>query len=428
MGSFDITCCISDLTIGVGDKVRVLLLTENPYDDSTSVSNLHDVWFPRTFPVEAVYDDYGRVREAKPEFMTELWRDGFKRDLVESGWGDNLCHDVPVSKKMDFEYTMDACFEGRVKVVRDVGLKSPEPGSLLRKKAPSGVPTRKRLEKLLMANDAPIASRGMCDKGYIVSGVRHGEVRIRWSGTGESWDQDEKYLTKILPLMGEYATMIRTGRHGTRAEMIVCVKPGNKDFYGYLPKSKNKPLLVKSAMIREDVWQGLCDFGMGLDYGQNKVSRKTILDMGREYWKSCLKAAKAYVPYLKDEDPIDRLNHILYLGAHADKCPQAYYVGKDVIPFTVGLGSHFAAFLNKALTEKVSDDEVEYFIQMMSEFTIVMSNLYPIRYWWRPTYSAGPQWGEWRAHERALSLFRSIADREANEQERQDSDEDETED
>lgn len=416
MGSFDVTCCISDLTIGVGDKVRVLLLTENPYEESTNACTLTDMWFPRTFPVEAVYDDYGRANEAKPKFMTDLWQEGFKRDLVVRGWGDNLCHDVPTSKTMDYEYTMDACYEGRIKVLRDTGS-----GLGNHTKIPNGVPTRKRIEKILTANDMPVSSKGMGQKGYVVNGVRYGEVRIRWEGSGDTWGQDEKFLTNIQPFLNEYAAMVRAGKSGTRAEMVVCVKPGNEEFYGYSKKRSDKPLLVKSAMIREDVWQGLCDQGMELDYGKKRASRDDIIKMGHDHWEECLKRADNYKTLWskigkdisgKDEDAVDQLGHTLYLMANRDN-PHGYMISKDTIPYVIALGTHYAIFLDKAINKKVSKDEIDYFIQATSEFMIVMSNLHYIRYWWRPTYSAGPQWGEWTKHERTLKLFHDIAKKQA---------------
>ena len=104
MGSFDYTCCVSGLPISDGTPIRYLLLTENPYNSPAEhTCYIDDRWALRTFPLRAEYDDYGSVQIVQEGLLRDIWLEGFKRDLVERGTGDNSCHDVPVRKDMTFE-------------------------------------------------------------------------------------------------------------------------------------------------------------------------------------------------------------------------------------------------------------------------------------------------------------------------------------
>jgi hypothetical protein len=101
MGSFSYTCTVSNLPIAAGDKVRFMLLTQNPYNERPC--SAHDVWFPRTFPITAFYDDYGSIDNLEHSAQVDLWMEGLNLDLHEVGTGDNPCHDVSTAKGMSFE-------------------------------------------------------------------------------------------------------------------------------------------------------------------------------------------------------------------------------------------------------------------------------------------------------------------------------------
>src|SRR4051812_23628121 len=102
MGSFSYTCGVSRLPIHAGHKVRYMLLTQNPYNDSTKCSP-NDWWFPRSFPLRAEYNDYGSVENVEEGVGRELWMEALKIDLVSVGTGDNSIHDVPTSKNMSWD-------------------------------------------------------------------------------------------------------------------------------------------------------------------------------------------------------------------------------------------------------------------------------------------------------------------------------------
>ncbi len=122
MGSFASTCCVSGLPIEAGDDVRYFLLTKNPYDDDNLRCYIHDLFYPRVYPIRAQYNDYGSIENFEKGAAREAFLDGLKLDLVELGWGNNSCHDTSTSKKMTFEHMLEAAWEGRLSVRREVSM------------------------------------------------------------------------------------------------------------------------------------------------------------------------------------------------------------------------------------------------------------------------------------------------------------------
>lgn len=102
MGSFAATCAISELPIEAGDKVRYLLLSSNPYIEENIKCYSTGLWFPRTYPLQAVYNDYGSIDNVVQPNLCQGFLDGLKLDMIEKGWGDNSVHDVPAKKRYDF--------------------------------------------------------------------------------------------------------------------------------------------------------------------------------------------------------------------------------------------------------------------------------------------------------------------------------------
>lgn len=114
MGSSAYTCAVSGLPIEDGDAVRYLLLTKNPFHDGAgSTCYIHDVWFPRTLPLRAVYNDYCSVHKVETGAVRDTWLEGLKIDLVEQADGS-------ASKSMDFSAMLYAVRSGRLLVAREV--------------------------------------------------------------------------------------------------------------------------------------------------------------------------------------------------------------------------------------------------------------------------------------------------------------------
>lgn len=412
---------ISGLTISAGDPVRFLLLTEGPYKDSPACYS-HSLWFPRTFPVRGVYDDYGGVKEIEDGPLKDLFLKGIQKDVIEVGWGDNACHDVPVRKEMTFDGLLDAVSGRRVRVRREVSFESSRdmPPKKDRddlmpvRKIPVGVPTLKRIEKILTD-----AGHGICGKyeksddktkAFMVDVIGGGEVRVRAAGWGDNTTDD---LKTVLPLFKKkYAAMLSAGmrRSTDSAEIRICPKPGTKDHFGtqgYINRRDERSLRVEAAMIREDVWQAVIE-QPALDYDK-PVKVESFRHNVHHGYKSTIESLRKFSSAGKEE-----LRSLRWSLLDLDSIPGI----KNHVPFTVGVGTCWAMLLNHALNTNtdLSDDV----LNTIGELAFVERQMYTMRCYWRPSYSIGPQFGEWGAHAKLLKAFTDIAQREAKKQEDED--------
>lgn len=377
MGSFAMTCAVSGLPIEYGNPIRFSLLTENPYNSSLKCS-MHDSWFPRTWPIKATYNDYGSVENYT---MGESWLEGLKVDLKPVGVGENQIHDVATSKNMTFDEMLTALWEGRIRVKRRVDYTSRSLSKIdkilekykdvkpSKKVLPPGIPTLRRISNLLSRAGFQVNTGGWSN-GLRVNVLRYGNVRVR----GE-----EKDLVKAERILcAEYATMLRAGEgsysHG-HTEILVCPKPNTKGFHAVEPESK-KRLLVQGMMIREDVWQAICTLPTPIGPTGPVAFYKGALSE----WDSLT-------------------------GNQAETNKLAYVFSSNEIPFSMGLGNDF--FLKskslKGPTEK------EEFLLGAAEFAYIRMYLGSIRHMWMPSYSVGPQFGEWKAHTAYLQAMTRVS-------------------
>ncbi len=349
MGSFAFTCAVSGFPIEAGDEVRILLLTKNPYTDGEGiVCETHGLWFPRTFPLRATYNDYGSVEDVESGPSRDVWLEGLAIDLIERGVGENTVHDVATRKGMSFPELLNALREGRVLVCRDLGRH--ERASATEEK---GVPTFVGIEKILTLNTMPLSS-GIGQEGFLVDELSYGVVRVRWMGAGTMYQKCEEQLSLLLPFLGEYVTSLVAGQNAGEVELHMDVKPCTKNFYRLRSLDDKPPLLVVPAMIREDVWQALLKM-KGYD-GHTFADVMVMVET------------------------------------------QEGFSFKNSIPFTVGLGTNIELMYKKgALTDE--------FARVIAEMAHVQNVLAMARFCWRPSTSAGPQFGEWSAH---VTLYQGL--------------------
>lgn len=422
MGSFDYTCAVSGLPIHSGDEVRFLLLSGNPYGENkgSRACTMHDWWFPRTFPIRAVYNEYGSVEKVEEGPARDIWLDALKIDLVSRGWGDNSVHDVPTSPDMTFEELLGAIQEGRILVRQNVGRErtkdSFKMAGLKRKAPPKGVPTRKRVTAVIVKAGLPLF-QGWGKEGYLIDRKGYGTVRVRWHGEGATWNKDAEALEKVQKLLGEYATIIKagTGSYANSADLFVHVKPGTKDFHR-ARKDRNPSLPVSQVMIREDVWQAL----LGMSFRERWDSRKpsTI----KSFRASVQKLYKTTLQHFKEE--IERRETIkalpeeqrkalapfydlsdIYLETKLDRdAPGSWVVSKNVIPFTVGLSTHWKLFVKRML--EAGDHDPKPFLDSVAEMAYVQQVLMYVRFIWNPSSSRGAQVGEFDKH---LTFHKAMA-------------------
>lgn len=369
MGSFASTCCVSGLPIEAGDPVRYFLLMENPYAEN-SVCEMHGRWVPRTWPVKARYDDYGSIEDWEEGPIQASILRGLALDLVEVGVGDNSAHDVATSKDMSFKTLLEAIWEGRVHVERDLG-KTPTAT------VPDYIPTLQNVQGLI--SDIPLASGGC----YLVD-EQGCWVRVRWEGRGSTFRKDAEYLQMVATrLEGRFVTAIvaGSGSYAYDMELWCFAAPGlTQDGHPISTKAPRAkpPLLLRQAMIREDVWQELLTIQCKGWWGEANLERY------RADVRTCLAEMRVADAHTK------RMMKYTNRG----QLQGTQLVFEDTIPFTVGLATHLDLII-----ENLHDADVTDLADLVAEFSYLHVVLGAVRHVWRPTDSAGPQSGEWDHHE-----------------------------
>lgn len=389
MGSFSITCCISDLTIGAGDEVRWFLLTENPYN--SGVVNSHDLWFPRSIPLKAKYNDYGSIEEydTKAPAIAAI-RGCLDQDMIEQGVGDNTIHDVATRKGMEFDAILNAVGERRLKVSRQTWrthLPSAEPER--------GIPTLGRVESLL--EQEGIAKALVDERG-------HGWIRVR-----EPAFRSTTLLEKALPILQKhFAAMLTsgTGCYSDFAEIQVMPKPALSD-QGYAishlkDEPQELPLLNQQAMILEPVWQALC----------HRSGYQSIRSQVQEAWDFCLKSSGNNLESSLRRYLADKENQVFTqeLDQIAAEELDSLLFFRDPIPFTTGPFSHLAAAAKSHVVNPFDSDQIEDLLDNLTGLLVISQEIFAFRYYWRPSYICGSQFGNHLSERDWNATKASIAD------------------
>jgi len=395
MGSFNSQCAITGLPITGGTPIRFLLLTQNPFNDEWVKCHAHSLWVPRTFPLKAKYDDYGSAESLEAGYELGLWFEGLRRDLVECGTGDNTFHDLAVSKDMPLEEFLEALLKERVRVQRrsahvetdfmavvaekmrakleEIGAKPYVPAPVFVPQVDPGFPTLQSIEALL--KDAGLA-------GYIVDEQAWGSVRIRWDKYGGEYGNDATRLKAVTPLLKDYSYMIcaGSGSYPNDAEIVVRPKPGKGTVH--FSDDEEGSLLVKGAMVREDVWQLLLKIPMGFyDYKKHEDVPVTL-----KQYKAGL---RGFMAYRKEQlAKIDDMCFDDFDPMLLAQFPGSRVVQKGQVPAILSLADHWQLALAKGPLPKE-------FIDTVAEFAYVQDVLDGLGYWWKPSYSIGGQDPEW---------------------------------
>ena len=419
MGDFSYTCAISKLPIEGGDAVRYLLLSASPYVGELQCSP-NSAWFPRSFPIKARYNDYGSVQDAEEGIGRDLWHEALKIDLMPVGVGENSCHDVPTSKGMSWEELLNALQERRILVRHNIGDtpadrkktadtfrqfqkasgsgKKPEPVT------PKGVPTLKRVRKALLDARLKVSDGGF-RLGLLVSKVRYGTIRLRWSGEGD----ELKELARAQQALSEYATVVKAGEgsytHGP--ELLVFVKAGVDGFRSRKGLPRHKPIEVGHWMVREDVWQALLKLPAPYDYGEKTATIEEHRQAARELYEECRKVYNKALPKGFHGHQLESIRTLR--GFQLERLGKGNLVGpwvaRDEVPFAVGLATNWRLLVEKNLPVK----KVAHVLDSVAELVHVLRILFEIRFAWAPSTSVGPQYGEWDKHALVNTVFAGVA-------------------
>ena len=260
MGSFNQVCALSGLPIQLGDRVKLLFLTQSPYLHGECYSN--DKFFLRTVPINAIYDDYGNV-DYEENYLTTLICEVFRGDIVYKPMGENQCHEYAVDKNFTFNDLLEASGQNRLQVCDGYELHKKS-----KKKLDKRIPTWKRVEKVLEKNNLTISKKENV-LGYSAIPLSKGVVKVI---VHDSYDKDViiQKLKDIQPLFDKkYQTKIVwdivSEDYENRHRLLIYPKDISllNDFEqkftkltsNSIPKlMPSKPLNVKRILILEKVW------------------------------------------------------------------------------------------------------------------------------------------------------------------------------
>jgi hypothetical protein len=411
MGSFNATCIVSNLAIEAGTPVRFLALARNAYepDGNSYICYVGGRWQIFGVPLKAKYNDYGSVEDIEKSITSKLFFQSLSMYAVEVGTGDNQCHDVPVNSDMDQKGWLEALWEGRIKVsdtqkIDSLQLKKlNELYELLGKskveyEPTTGIPTLKRIEKILIDNNYKLSEEYGSD-GFLLNEVGVGFIRIRCGKYDEDLNDLEK-LEKIKPLLNDYATMITagTGNYSKYAEILVGPLP-NEDKKNHIhadldSKDYDQPRPVSQAMIREDVWQILLNTPISSWSGEYtfetmKIAAFQALD--EEITR--IKKNKKLLAKGKDKEYLELDNKNIFIDSLRG------HEGSS--------GFTFREAFRLCIEQVKTDKERKSYVLNLAE-TIYVQWVYSVLHGqWHPTTNSSQE-GNWKEHRAFLSSLLDI--------------------
>ena len=422
MGSFSFTCGISGLSIEAGDDVRVFLLTKNPYNSGAgNCCYMHDMWIPRTPALRAKYNDYGSIDRIhhNDKFVQDLWLRGLDVDLVEKGVGDNNIHDVATRRGMTFDQLCEAIGEGRLEVRQDTKDFWRQPSrfvdDLATRPVTMKIPTLALVETTLMASGLKVSTE-YHNNNYLVDSPVLGLIRVRWAGS--NFLKDEEKLRAAVAALEPcgFATVLTSGsgRYAASAvDLLVTAPPGASE-HPCGPRwdstDDDRTLAVNWVMIREDVWQKLAQLPRRHTNYSGKHVRHTYSGIDaykagvRRLWLSAKES-----PLVNWEKPDwSALDVGWHMGRNYE-IPGASLFSERA-PGVITLGSHLAMAVVADGLEPSED-----FFDGLAELAAISDTLGAVRHMWYPSYSSGPQFGEWTESARYLCALAQVAEIAANE-------------
>jgi len=407
-----------------------MLLTRSPYyqgkEAGGAMATITGGWFPRTFPLQGTYNDYGGVEHLEGVAQQAAWKEMFNQDLIERGWGDNSVHDVPTTKDMPLEDLIDAIHGGRLLVSDNVDpypplkeLLAKVTGKPVKKNLiPSWVPTRKRVEKALKALGYELGGNAI-----MVTKINRMTIRVVASYMMAPKFQNENGHTCTSPageanilttirdqLANKWAGMVVAGRGGQRrAELHLSILPdteyGDKDehrnFYGQGASKGRHPLPVTAIMIRDDVWRTLVNLPTTGNWDGKTQNIETLYGLVKTEWDKAIAGFKGTDPLFS--------RALWHLGN--DLLSQSF----KRVPFTVGLFENWNAMVEAAAKGNVTPQEAKDFLTTVAQYVHVMNWLGSIRIDLKPAAS-GPQFGDFQAHHQYLKAMTQLAYVEARKQ------------
>lgn len=404
MGSFNFECLLSRLPIGWDDKVRCVLLSEDPWGDNRG-------WRIASLPLRSKYSDYGYVEDIQgiPGVLT---LENLRRNLIEFPVGDNPCHDIAINRTHDLNYLLKSiAAHSRDRVM----FRAPRwaRGSV---KVPKGIPTWRRVEKRLSAAGLTMT----CDRlAYGIVRVRvpyggkyektaetlynqAGEIlQKRYRIEGHTWSGDRYWI--VSPKEGIPDNPATANR---KERVLQSFKHGGDTGTKY--KSRYP---VRQALIREDVWQGFLDiateeakaehFSQGVvtfEAGIDTLEHGGITPEYRKYFESGELLAKKAREKLTPAEGIRALER---LGKSPDWCLGSGPMSFAAAPNDLGATfAHMTVMFHKGVITRAQVNETILDFAELFAVSDVMNN---VNIGWEPCIPQG-QCRNWDLHAKVCSL------------------------
>ena len=118
----------------------------------------------------------------------------------------------------------------------------------------------------------------------------------------------------------------------------------------------------------------------------------------QDEWDSGIESAKVslerekMLKELEAEDPVDKDKRELISLLRSFR-GRDMHSSRSHIPYTMGTGEHFYEAVDRHAEEPFTDEQVSDFLDNVAGFSCVQNIIYGLRYWWRPSFTCGPQYG-----------------------------------
>lgn len=299
MGSFSASCTLSDISVNYGDEVRLVFLASCP--------SFKQEYAPRSMSIRGIYDDYGsieRYEKNSPSILSMI--NLLKRDLVEKSLGENVIHDLPITKESNFEEILLAVQKHRVEVIDPSSKKTEEERLELENILIDMYKDETEKMKQLLPKDIKnllarknLINRPPCLKDvigkvkreigdvvnivgdvrcFIINQVEEGWIKIILPSTFS--EQGSKDLSiqknKIIEALSKDYAVMATGARG-RDSYSSEIQVMNKEGIVVSKERDERKQDVKMCFIREDIWN-LCKKLNPCIYNRYKKNAKDILD------------------------------------------------------------------------------------------------------------------------------------------------------
>ena len=213
MGCWNETCAVSKMTINTGEKVRFLLIAQNPFsyeeveghpDTPTWIKGgtgcyLTDFWQPVSLPILAEYNDYGTIDnwDASEQPYIDLLLHVVNKSSIRLDLGENTIHDTTVGEDLTFEQFLEIVREGRL---------------------------------YLKAHGTPVATSAVFIKESVWQSLLN-DANFTEEDTSDMWKAEEdtlaaiqKRLDKQVKLMARRDTELRKMASGVSTETVAEMK------------------------------------------------------------------------------------------------------------------------------------------------------------------------------------------------------------